>query len=80
MLYLGLVMTAFGYGIWYHVLAKHPVGQVVPVLLTLPLFSVLGSVLLLGERPGSLGAAGRCGGRPGVAMIVLKPEPIDRRS
>lgn len=71
-IYLGLVMTALGYGIWYHVLSKHPVGQVAPVLLMLPVFSILGSMAFLGER---LDASVFLGGLvvvAGVAMIVLK--------
>jgi len=47
--YLGLVMTALGYGIWYHLLGKYPVTKVGPVLLLLPVTSIAGSVLMLGE-------------------------------
>ncbi len=48
--YLGLVMTALGYAIWYHVLGKFPVSQVGPFLLLLPVTSIAGSVIMLGER------------------------------
>jgi len=48
--YLGLVMTALGYGIWYHLLGRYPVTKVGPVLLLLPVTSIAGSVLLLGEH------------------------------
>ena len=50
-LYLALGMTALGYGIWYAVLSRHPVAQVMPVLLLLPIFTIILSVVLLGERP-----------------------------
>ena len=70
--YLGVVMTALGYGIWYHVLAKHPVGQVAPVLLTLPVFTILGSMALLGERLQPSVALGGAVVVAGVATIVLK--------
>ena len=50
-LYLGLVMTAFGYGLWFHLLARHPVSHVMPFLLLLPVTSVIGAILLLGESP-----------------------------
>ncbi len=48
-LYLGLVMTALGYGLWYTLIRRNPVSQVAPFLLLLPLFAVLGGVVFLGE-------------------------------
>ncbi|MEM6624433.1 MAG: EamA family transporter [Pseudomonadota bacterium] len=48
-IYLGLVMTAVGYGIWYRLLGLYPVAQVAPFLLLLPVFTVAASVLFLGE-------------------------------
>lgn len=47
--YLGVVMTAIGYGIFYKLLALFPVSQVMPYLLLLPVVGVVGSVLILGE-------------------------------
>lgn len=47
--YLGLVMTAFGYTCWYHVLGRYPASQAGPYLLLLPVFSILGGWLWLGE-------------------------------
>ncbi len=43
-------MTALGYGIWYHLLGKYSVNQVMPFLLLLPVVTVLGGVALLGEN------------------------------
>lgn len=48
--YLGLVMTAIGYTIWYHLLGKYELRQVGPFLLLLPVFSVIASAIVLGER------------------------------
>ena len=48
--YMGIVMTALGYGIWYHILKKYDVNQVMPFLLLLPVSSIIGAVLFLGER------------------------------
>lgn len=48
--YLGLVMTALGYGIWYHLLGKYRITQVGPYLLLLPVTSISGSMIILGER------------------------------
>lgn len=49
-LYLGLIMTAVGYGIWYTLVRRNPVSLVAPFLLLLPVFAVLGGFLFLGER------------------------------
>ncbi len=49
--YLGAVMTAFGYGIWYYLLKKYDVNQVMPFLMLLPFSTILGAMLFLGERP-----------------------------
>lgn len=69
--YMGVVMTAVGYAMWYHLLGKYPVYQVAPFLLLLPVTTVLGGVLLLDEAltprliVGGLLAVG------GVAVINL---------
>ena len=49
-LYLGLIMTVVGYGIWYSLVRKHPISLVAPFLLMLPVFSVIGAQVFLDER------------------------------
>jgi len=74
--YLGLIMTAVGYGIWYHLLGKHPVYQVAPFLLLLPVTTVLGGVLLLGEELTPrlmMGGALAIGGVAVINLIRRKP-------
>ena len=44
-------MTTVGYGIWYHILKRYDVNQAMPFLLLLPVSSIIGAVLFLGERP-----------------------------
>jgi len=56
--YLGLAMTAFGYGIWYHLLGKYPVTSVGPFLMLLPVATIAGSMVILGERLSLLEMAG----------------------
>ena len=70
--YLGLVMTALGYGIWYHLLGRYPVNQVAPFLLLLPATSVIGSVVVLGETLSLPVAIGGAVVVAGVAFIVLE--------
>ena len=51
-IYLGVVMTAFGYFLWNTLIRRHEVGTVAPFLLLLPVFSIIGGMLFLGEQPG----------------------------
>ena len=70
--YLGLVMTAIGYALWYGLVGRYPVNQVAPFLLLLPVFSVLGGVLLLGETMTWLITLGGIVILAGVGFIVIE--------
>ena len=74
-LYLALIMTALGYGIWYRVLSKNPVSKVMPVMLLLPVFTIFSSMLLLGERPKLMIFIGAGVVISGVSLIVLTKDP-----
>ena len=69
--YLGLIMTVVGYGIWFTVLARNPVSHVMPVLLVLPVFTVIFSMLLLRERPSLEVLLGGITILAGVSLIVF---------
>ncbi len=47
--YLGLVMTALAYAMWYRLLNIYSVNKVMPFLLLLPLTSVVGGIFFLNE-------------------------------
>lgn len=70
-LYLGLIMTAVGYGIWYTLVRRNPVSLVAPFLLLLPVFAVLGGILFLGERLSPQVMVGGAIVIAGVASILL---------
>jgi len=74
-LYLALVMTALGYGIWYRVLSRNPVSKVMPVMLLLPVFTIFSSMLLLGERPSLTIFLGGAVVLVGVSIIVFTKDP-----
>ena len=74
-LYLGVIMTALGYGIWYSVLARNPVSQVMPVLLLLPIFTIVSAAILLGERPSLTVLSGGVVVLVGVALIIFTRNP-----
>ncbi len=71
-LYLGLIMTAFGYGLWFHLLNRHPVSHVMPFLLLLPVTSMVSAVLLLGEIVTPVTVAGGALVLTGVATIMYR--------
>jgi len=76
--YLGLVMTALGYGLWYRLLGHYSVNQVMPFLLLLPVTSVIGGIFFLGESLTTKIALGGCLAIIGVAMITIQRLPRHR--
>ena len=74
-LYLALIMTILGYGIWYRALSRNPVSKVMPVMLTLPVFTIASSMLLLGEQPTLMIFIGGAVVIGGVFLIVMTKDP-----
>ncbi|MEO0617921.1 MAG: EamA family transporter [Pseudomonadota bacterium] len=74
-IYLGLVMTALGYGIWYSLITRHPVSRVGPFLLLLPVFSVIASVIILGEKLTVWTVAGGLLVLAGLAILSFGSKP-----
>ena len=78
-IYLGLVMTALGYGIWYRLISAHPISLVGPFLLLLPVTTVAGGVLLLGEQVSAMVAVGGVLVLAGVGLVVFERGAGTRR-
>ena len=74
-LYLALIMTVLGYGIWYSVLSNNPVSKVMPVMLLLPVFTIASSMLFLGEQTTLIIFIGGVVVVGGVSMIVFTKDP-----
>ena len=70
-LYLALVMTALGYALWYHLLGRYDLTRVIPWLLLVPVTTVLGGVLFLGEALTLVRVAGGVLVLGGVAIMNL---------
>ena len=70
-LYLGLLMNALGYSIWYYVLGRYSVNKILPVMLLLPITGVIAAMILLGERPELKVFIGGLIILIGVSMILL---------
>ncbi|GGP19175.1 EamA family transporter [Silvimonas iriomotensis] len=54
LLYLAYVATCMGYGLWGRLLAHHPVRQIAPLTLLVPVIGVVTAALALGERLSAL--------------------------
>ncbi len=72
-LYLGLIMTALAYGMWYHVLANCEVNKVAPFLLLNPLAAVIAGYLILGEELGMMEMIGGIVVLLGIAVMTVRP-------
>jgi len=77
--YLGLIMTALAYAIWYRLLGHYSINQVMPFLLLLPVTSVFGGIFFLGESLTTKIALGGCLAIVGVALITIQRWPQRRR-
>ena len=77
--YLGLVMTAFGYGLWFKLVGRHPVSHVMPFLLLLPVVASTGGVFLLDESltPSTLAGAALVLGGVGLIMYRQTRQPTE---
>ena len=71
--YTALSGGMIGFWLWYWLLARYPVAQVVPFTLLAPLFAVAAGMLALGERPGPSLWIGGALTLSGVALIQLMP-------
>lgn len=58
LLYLALVATLLGYGLWSRLLSRYPASQVAPFSLLVPVVGLTSSALLLDERLGPLQVLG----------------------
>ena len=73
-LYLGLIMTCLGYYFWNTLIRHHDVSKVAPFLLLLPVFSVLGGNVFLGEVITLEKFYGGATILLGIGVIVLNPK------
>ncbi len=74
--YLGLIMTALAYALWYRLLGLYNVNQVMPFLLLLPVTSVVGGIIFLGESLTIKITIGGLMALAGVALITIQRSPF----
>jgi O-acetylserine/cysteine efflux transporter len=76
--YLALIMTAAGYALWYRLVGRYRLSQVMPFILLVPVTSVAGGIVMLGERLTFNVAVGGAIIMAAVAAIQLLPAPPPR--
>ncbi len=72
MLYQVLIVTTLCYGIWYAMMRRHPMSQVMPFTLMEPVFGAATAIVLLNEPLGWRLVAGTAVTLTGLAIIVLR--------
>jgi O-acetylserine/cysteine efflux transporter len=70
--YTGLLSTIVAFGLWAYLVARYTVGQTMPFMLTIPLFAIVGGVVLNGDTITPDIVGGGIMTVIGVALIVLK--------
>ncbi len=71
-LYQAVVVVIVGYGLWFYLLRKYEVNQVMPFILLVPPFGVLSGILLLGETISLTFILGGLLTVVGVGIIILR--------
>lgn len=73
--FIVVMATIVGYGLWYYLVGKYDVTQVVPYTLLVPIAGVLGGVILLGEDLTLHKILGGVITLLGVAIIQIQRKP-----
>lgn len=78
--YMAVMVTIVGYGLWYRLLATYPVNQIMPYTLLMPVIGVAAGIGLLGEPFTWPVAVGGALTPVGVAIIIWRrPRLTDRQ-
>jgi len=70
--YAAIAITIGSYALWYRLMRRYPVSTVMPFTLLVPVFGVLASMAMLGNRMSWQGMLGGVATLLGVAVIVLR--------
>jgi O-acetylserine/cysteine efflux transporter len=66
------LVTLFGYSVWYRMMRRFSLNQVMPFTLLVPVFGVLSGVIFLGDRVTQLMLMGAALAIAGIGIIVLR--------
>jgi O-acetylserine/cysteine efflux transporter len=78
-LYTSLVSTIAAFGLWARLVARYPVGRTLPFMLTIPLFAIIGGVIVNGDRLTPDILAGGALTVLGVGLVVVVRPPRGTR-
>jgi O-acetylserine/cysteine efflux transporter len=79
MVYQVVIVTWLCYGLWYAMMRRYPITQVMPFTLLEPVFGALTAVLLLGESWDWQMVLGALVTVSGLAIIVIRrPESVEQ--
>lgn len=78
LLYLAVIATMLGYGLWSRLLSRYPAGKVAPFSLLVPVVGLASAALLLGERLSSLQWWGGALVMLGLLVNVFGPRVAQR--
>jgi O-acetylserine/cysteine efflux transporter len=79
LLYVVVLSTLVGFGIWAWLLGRHPASTVAPFTLLVPVFGIASAWALLGEVPSVTELAGGLVVLGGIALTVGLTTPHRRR-
>jgi O-acetylserine/cysteine efflux transporter len=71
-LYIGLLSTTFGFGVWTYLLKLYPAATVAPFSLLVPVTGTLAAALLLHETFGVVRLAGMALILAGIGVLVIR--------
>jgi O-acetylserine/cysteine efflux transporter len=77
-LYMAVLVSVVGYGLWYYLVPRYSVNQTMPFTLLVPIFGVFSGVIFLQEQLTLPMAAGSVMTLAGVAIIILRRPGITR--
>lgn len=72
LLFQACLVTLFGYSVWYRMMRRFSLNQVMPFTLLVPVFGVLSGVIFLGDRVTHLMLLGAALTIVGIGIIVLR--------
>ncbi len=75
-LYMSIMVTIVGFGLWYGFLGRHPVNRTVPFTLLIPVFGALSGIIVVGEEVTLRLLVGGAVTIAGVALIVIEPRAV----